>query len=146
MAYNNGFPVTYPQIGYPYYGYQPTAPLQQNPNVQPIPNNGNVAQPSQPQETSDNGIKWVQGEAGAKSYPVAPGRSVMLMDSESLTFYIKSADQSGMPLPLRIYDYTERAQTQQAAPHTSEYVTHDELEQRLSEIIDGKKASKKESK
>lgn len=146
MAYNNGFPVTYPQMGYPYYGYQPTAPLPQNQSVQPIQNNGNVAQPSQPQGSTDNGIIWVQGESGAKSYPVAPGRSVMLMDSESLTFYIKSADQSGMPLPLKVYDYTERVQAPHVTAPTVDYVTHDELEKRLAEIIDGKKPGKKESK
>ncbi len=50
---------------------------------------------------------WVQGEAGAKAYPVAPGNSVILMDSESNTFYIKTADQSGMPM-MRAFDYTER--------------------------------------
>lgn len=27
-----------------------------------------------------NGINWVQGEAGAKSYNIAPGQSVMLID------------------------------------------------------------------
>lgn len=30
------------------------------------------------------------------------------MDSENPVMYIKSTDQSGMPLPLRIFDYTER--------------------------------------
>ena len=33
------------------------------------------------------------------------------MDSESSTFYIKSTDASGMPQPLRIFDYTERTAT-----------------------------------
>ena len=89
MAYNNGFPINYPQM-YPQYNYVP-----QQPQV--------VQQPQQ-----DNGILWVQGEAGAKSWAVAPGKSVMLMDSESNTFYIKSSDNSGMPMPLRIFDYKER--------------------------------------
>ena len=134
MAYNNGFPVTYPQMTYtnPYYGYQQT-----------VPNNNNVAQAQQ--NPNDTGILWVQGEAGAKSYPVAPGKSVMLMDSESLTFYIKSADPSGMPLPLKVYDYTERVPVQQVTAPTADYVTREELEKRLAEIIDGKKA-KKETK
>ena len=47
-------------------------------------------------------------EAGAKSFTVMAGQSVMLMDSENNVFYIKSTDASGMPLPLRIFDYTER--------------------------------------
>lgn len=39
---------------------------------------------------------------------VAAGNTVLLMDSENQTFYLKSADPSGMPLPLRIFDYKER--------------------------------------
>ena len=57
-----------------------------------------------------NGINWVSGESGAKSWIVGRGESVLLMDSESQCFYIKSADASGMPLPLRVFDYTERTQ------------------------------------
>lgn len=70
----------------------------------------------------------------------------MLMDSDSNTFFIKSADASGMPLPLRIFDYTERTQqtqphspiTEQSAPQPeidlSGYVTRDEFEKRISEL------------
>lgn len=80
------------------------------------------------QQQAGNGIIWVQGEAGAKSYMVAPGNSVLLMDSESFTFYLKSVDASGMP-SMRMFDYTERvaapAQPQAPAP---DYVTHAELE------------------
>ena len=53
-------------------------------------------------------IIWVQGEAGAKSFLVAPGQTVQLMDSEAEVFYIKASDASGVPLPLRIFDYRER--------------------------------------
>ncbi|MDE5765335.1 MAG: hypothetical protein K2N49_02010 [Ruminococcus sp.] len=53
------------------------------------------------QPQNSNSVIWVQGEAGAKSYLVAPGQTVWLMDSENLVFYIKSTDPSGMPLPLR---------------------------------------------
>jgi len=93
MAYNNYFPQyqqAYPQA---YYG---------------MPQN----QPTMPQNTQQNqggGIPWVQGEAAAKAYPVASGQSVLLMDSENSTFYIKSTDASGMPQPLRIFDYKERS-------------------------------------
>jgi hypothetical protein len=94
-----------------------------------------VAQP-QPQST---GINWVQGEAGAKSYPIAPGNSVMLMDSENNVFYIKSSDSSGMPMPLRIFDYTERTQQKQAnIQPNNEYITRKEFEKRLSELKNAK--------
>ena len=54
----------------------------------------------------NQGLIWVQGEAGAKSYIVAPGANVLLMDSESQRFYIKSVDGSGMPT-MKVYEYKE---------------------------------------
>ena len=91
-----------------------------------------------PQQSS--GLIWVQGIEAAKSYPVSAGQSVLLMDSESNAFFIKTADASGMPLPLRVFDYTER--NAQKAPETrtepsidlSAYVTRDELESRIAQI------------
>ena len=125
MAYSNTFPV----------GYQPIYPQYNNYIPQQTVTQQQVQQPT------DNGILWVQGEAGAKSWAVAPGKSVMLMDSESNTFYIKSSDSSGMPMPLRIFDYTER--TQQVAKNdvvpkqeidTSQFVTWKELNKKLDEL------------
>ncbi len=53
------------------------------------------------QQTSQqptSGLNWVQGEAGAKSFLVAPNTTVMLMDLESEVFYIKASDASGMQM------------------------------------------------
>lgn len=113
--------------------YQPYPFIQ---NYQPPFNPASTPQPQyQPQ---NNGIVWVQGESGAKGYLVGAGQSVLLMDSESSTFYIKSTDQSGMPLPLRIFDYKERVETakseQPAVIDTSSFVTREELEKRLNEF------------
>jgi predicted transcriptional regulator len=116
MAFNPYFPV----------GYQPQ--MYQNQYI--------------PQNQQSGGLIWVQGESGAKSYPVSAGQSALLMDSESNRFFIKSADASGMPLPLRIFDYVERkeANRQQesasaAALDTSRFVTHDELEGAVRAIL-----------
>lgn len=81
----------------------------------------------QAQQQPQQGIIWVQGEEGAKAYMVAAGNSVLLMDSEASAFYIKSTDQSGMPMPLRVFEYAERQQT--AKPTKGEeYVTRKEFE------------------
>jgi hypothetical protein len=103
---------------YPYYGAQPPmadnlAQLRMNTNQM---QNAVVAQsaPSQPMQQSSQ-IIWVSGEAGAKSYLVAPGNTVMLLDAENSVFYLKSADASGMPLPLRVFDYKERTTAVQQA-------------------------------
>ena len=134
MAYNNGFPMNYQPI-YPQYSYIPQQQVVAQQNVQ----------------QNDNGILWVQGEAGAKSWAVAPGKSVMLMDSESNTFYIKSSDTSGMPMPLRIFDYKER-NVQQSQPQlvqhteidTSKFVTREEFNKKLNELFN-KSVVKEES-
>lgn len=97
-------------------------------------------QPQPQTQQSSGGLLWVQGIEGAKSHFVEPGRSVLLMDSESNSFFIKSADTSGMPLPLRIFDYQERT-TQQAPQQptaavtdTNSYITREEFESRITAI------------
>lgn len=132
MAYNNGFPVNYQQLYQPYnYVQQP------------------IVQPQVTQPVNDTGILWVQGEAGAKSWAVAPGKSVMLMDSESSTFYIKSSDNSGMPMPLRIFDYKERTEQVAQSPaiqhqeiDTSKFVTWDELDKKLNDLLKQKEVKR----
>lgn len=108
---------------------------------------GQQQMPQNPQ--GNNGLIWVQGEAGAKSYMVAPGTSVFLMDSEENVFYLKSADASGMPLPLRIFDYRERgagAQTAQNQPaqeaqafDPSRFITREEFEAKIAQIMSSAK-------
>lgn len=106
MAYNNYFPA----------GYQPAYYPQQN-----------QMQTQQPQQIN-SGIIWVQGEAAAKSYPVAPNSSVPLWDSEADVIYIKSADMSGMP-SLKILDYTMRNATPRSAEISSRsvFATKDDI-------------------
>ena len=142
MAYNNGFPIGYQ----PVQSVQPMQPVQQMQQAQPVQQaqpNINMQQQQmyqQPQNADRSGIIWVQGDAGAKSYLVAPNQSVMLMDSEQSCFYIKSADASGMPLPLRTFDYTERVAATSRPPEEkhqvdmSAYITKDEYESRTADL------------
>lgn len=91
----------------------------------------------QPTQPTGGGIIWVQGEAGAKSYLVAPNTTVQLWDSEAQTIYIKSADASGMP-SMKIVDYTIRDIPQQPAQKQTDYATKEdltELEKRIMEQI-----------
>jgi len=134
--------------GQPMYGYMPQ--MQQMPNMGAMPDQlaqlraQQIPQQAQQPQASHSGLIWVQGEAGAKSYLVAPGQHVQLMDSEADVFYIKSTDPSGMPLPLRTFDYKERttdtARPVQAAQQTmTEYVTrseYDALAAKLADVMD----------
>lgn len=72
-------------------------------------------QPLMQQPRPDQSLNWVQGEAGAKSWYITPGATVLLMDSEAMRFYLKSADMNGVPA-MRTFEYHEvGAQPAQAA-------------------------------
>ena len=113
--YNNGYPATYQQY------YQPQ-----------------IQQPQQYPHIASNGIIWVQGEAGAKSYLVAPNNTVQLWDSENNVIYLKSADSSGMP-SIKVLDYTIRENGSQMAQNglrsNVEYATKEELEKLKADIM-----------
>ena len=106
MAYNNYFPAN----------YQPVYPQQNYTNQQ-------------------NPLIWVQGEAGAKSYMVAPNQTVVLFDSEAQIIYLKSADASGMPT-VKVLDYTIRDNTSHKAEilGQNEFATKDDLSAIRKEI------------
>lgn len=107
MAYNNGFPATYPQF-YPQY-QQPQ--YQQQAQV-PQP------QPSIPQQS--NPMIWVQGETGAKSYLLSPNTTLPLWDSESKKIYLKSTDASGMP-SMKVLNYTIEGEEREKTPFQEPY-------------------------
>lgn len=150
MAYNNGFPVTYQQLQQPMYyqpqGQYPNNQVGNNQYVNPAYTNAQYSGSNQQYNNSqtqigESNINWVQGEAGARSWSVAPGKSVLLMDSEGNTFYIKTADASGMPMPLRIFDFQERPTSgnnshgQTEVVDTSQFVTKEDLDKKMDEIL-----------
>lgn len=101
---------------------------QQYPVQQPqIP----IQQPRQDQ----NGLIWVQGEAGAKSWFVNPGATVLLMDSEAMRFYLKSADVNGVPA-MRTFEYSEvgAPKPQEVVP-SAQFVTVDEFNEFKTEVM-----------
>ena len=100
---------------------QQTFPAQQMPMQQP--------------RQDSNGLIWVQGEAGAKSWFVNPGATVLLMDSEMQRFYLKSADMNGVPA-MRTFEYTEvGVPKQQEAPQTVNFVTAEEFNGFRDEVL-----------
>lgn len=121
MTYNNNY---YPQP----CGYTPIA----TPTV-------NYTMPTQQRNYNNNGINWVQGEAAARAYQVGPGEKVLLLDLEKDVFYIKTVDASGMPAPLRIFEYKEilpdaPKNISQVGQDNNQFVTKQELDERLAQI------------
>ncbi len=125
MAYNNYFP-NYQQPNY--------YPQQQIPQPQITQQQSVIPQNNSNQITSS--IIWVQGEAGAKSYLVAPNTTIALWDSERKTIYLKSADASGMP-SMKYIDYTIRENNQltQNNNDSVDYATRDDIENLQNEIV-----------
>ena len=104
------------------YPYQDQ--LNQLRSQNPMPMQGFQMPMSRPDQ---NGLNWVQGEAGAKSWFVNPGATVLLMDSENQRFYVKSADMNGVPA-MRTFQYTEvGGQAPQAVPQQVQFVTVEEF-------------------
>ena len=132
-------------LPYQGYGYNPYQYGQVNPLQPQMDRLAQMqAQYQQPQQMQqvNQGILWVQGEAGAKSYLVAPNTSVLLMDSENSNFYIKITDAAGMPT-LRTFAYKEvtvgakEPQKQEEVNLDDKYVTrkeYDDLRSKYEEL------------
>lgn len=141
MPYPNQFSQPY-QYQYPTQVPAPMdrlAQLQAQQYQQPTPMPA-VNQPPQ----ANQGILWVQGEAAARSYLVAPNSTVLLMDSEMNRFYLKSANNAGMP-SLQVFEYSEVLQNASQTPQSeqidldSKYVTrqeYDALQGKYTEILE----------
>lgn len=113
------------------YGYQDQ--LNQLRNANPMPNPMPYQIPMQRPDPS--GLNWVQGEAGAKSWFVNPGATVLLMDSESMRFYLKSADMNGVPA-MRTFEYNEvGAPKPQEAPQAANFVTVDAFNEFREDVL-----------
>lgn len=119
------------------------AQLQAQQYQQMVPTQMSGAPQAQPPQTNQ-GLLWVQGEAGAKSYLVAPNTTVLLMDSEGSRFYLKSTDNAGMP-SLRVFEYSEVSQNAPQATQSvpdnldDKYVTraeYDALNGKYMEILE----------
>ena len=112
-------------MAYNFPGYQ---------NFQPYPYQDQLNQlrsaPIYPARPDPSGLNWVQGEAGAKSWIVPPGGTALLMDSESMRFYIKSTAMNGVP-GMRVFEYTEITNQPKAPEPTpipaDKFVTREEF-------------------
>lgn len=90
-----------------------------------------------PTQSPSNEIRWIQGENAAKAYPVAPGSTVILMDSEDSYFYIKSVAFNGIPNPLRKFKYEEIFEIVPELPvavDKTEYVSKEDFNKAIEEL------------
>ena len=131
-------------MAYPSY-YTPSYNMYSQ--MQNIPQMSPTAMTANPPQTNQ-GLIWVCGETGAKSYLVAPNNTVLLMDSEGNRFYLKSSDNAGMPT-LKTYEYKEVIQNNIQPQSNVDYVTRDEytaLENKYNDLVNKIEELSKERK
>lgn len=111
----------YPTYNGPYTVPQTVAPIQNQPQVQ-------------------NTFAWIQGEEAARNYPVAPGNTIVLIESDKPIMYMKSADLSGRPQPIQIRylvseeDYRKIQNGSNLQANDDTYVTKEYFEKKMSEL------------
>lgn len=84
--------------------------------------------------TNNSNIVWTMGLESAKAYPLLPGKTLMLMDSESPKFYIKSVDNNGYAT-IKAYSFHEE-QPVNAPTNTQQFVTQEQLEAAILSLKD----------
>ena len=136
---------------YPYT--TPYNPLYQQ---QQMPSNTFQYQQNQTGQGKNN-IIWVKGKEDAKAMQLQPNSIVILLDSETNKFYIKTTDQIGLG-KLRVFEYNEKEEG--VTPYSQEvdlsnYVTKQQLQEILAKegekheqfvsIADKNKSNKQQS-
>lgn len=118
----------------------PYNPYQQNPYG--VPQYGNY-QPTQPHNT----YAFVNGIEGAKSYPMQPNQTVMLMDSDNPIAYMKTSNAMGQAT-LKYFKLVETNESelrgQMSAKTEKEYVLRTDfniLSTKVDEILKKMKES-----
>lgn len=136
----------------PYNQVQQGQPVTSNlyPNAfqDPARNQSQFRQPQQQQTSPINGFAWVRNKSECDTFLIAPGDSVILMNSELPELYFLSRDQSGKYNPLEAYDLVRQGQQrqilqpqQQPQPlqqqiDTSHFVTAQEVEKMIQSKLD----------
>lgn len=108
------------------YNYYPTNPWTPPQSVTTMPQ-------------SQNTFAWIQGEEAARSYPVAPGNTIVLIEADKPIMYMKTTDLSGRPQPMQIRylvtkeDYDKIQNGSNSSPNSNDYVTKATFEKYISE-------------
>lgn len=142
MAWNNGFPATYPQQ-YPMPYQQPQMPVY----APQMPQAGTqMSQPTQaPQMLTPPTIRaeiiQIDDEAAVDKFPLGAGASQMFITKAEDKIIIKTMGQNG-PLPLDVYEKRPPAPPVQPFD-PGEYVRKDELDALVSAALAAQTAQKR---
>ena len=90
-------------------------------------------------------IQTVKGIAGARAFVIPPSSSVVLMDTDSSVFYLKTTDANGLET-VKAYEFTEK-ETDTPELNTDKFVLKsdfDKLSEKVEEFIKSNTASNAE--
>lgn len=87
-----------------------------------------------PMGTNNTNIVWAMGMESAKAYPVLPGKTMLMMDSEGPHFFIKTVDNNGYAT-MKSYTFQEDvpAVSNQSA---AEFVTKEHFEEVVAKLME----------
>ena len=78
-------------------------------------------------------VIWTMGLESAKAYPMMPGRTLLLMDSESPRFFIKTVDMNGYAT-IKAYSFKEENAAEEPMP-AANWVTKEQLDAAIAAIL-----------
>jgi len=134
-TYGYGTQYPFPTQTYPSYNYT------QNPVGQTVQNVQPTQQMTPPTIRAE--IIQVEDRQAVENYPVAAGITQMFMSKDDKFIFIKTAFPNA-PYELVVYEKQAKVESKPVSTvDTDKFVTRDELEQRLSEIVNRKQNYKK---
>lgn len=101
---------------------------------------GGPSYPPQSVPQTQNTFVWIPNEEAANNYPVSPGNTIILIESDRPIMYMKSADLSGRPQPMQVRylvskeDYDKIQNGSSFSENEDKYVTKEYFEKKMSEL------------
>lgn len=109
----------------PVYGGQ--YPQYTNPYFQP--------QQMQQQCQCENRFMWIQGKEAAKSYPMAPDKTIFFLDDKESYAYLKKTDKDGKTIQFKTFQLVEEQEPEPVISQpTGNVVTKDEFDRFTNDI------------
>ncbi len=88
-------------------------------------------QPQQMQNNCqcENRFMWIQGKEAAKSYPMAPDKTIFFLDDKESYAYLKKTDKDGKTIQFKTFQLVEEQEPEPIAPQpTGNVVSKDEFD------------------
>lgn len=138
MIFNNGFPASYQPMN---YGFQP---YQQQGTQMSLTNQPQQQQQMMTPPTIRAEIVQVDGEEAAGNYPVGAGSSQMMIARDDSAIFVKTAAANGQGYTLDVFLKRPPAPVKPPVDMGA-YVTRDEMEERLTAILEAVTGKKDEA-